>query len=152
MVAVPGIMGEMSLATAKAVGYKDYTIVSSSTVTEQQVMVAVPGVMGQMSLATAKAVGYTDYTIVSSGSPSTVPQPESSLNLVVSGSGYSAATGATGVIGGTGAAGPTGASDLVQSDAGVGWPLRQIEIGLGAAVFVLLTLIIFASRRRIKEV
>jgi hypothetical protein len=41
---------------------------------------------------------------------------------------------------------------MAQGEAGVGWPLRQTEIGLGAAVFVLLALIIFARRQRTKGV
>jgi hypothetical protein len=135
MVAVPGVMGRMSLATAKAVGYTDYTIVSLSAPTEQQTMVAVPGIMGQMSLATAKAVGYTDYTVLGSSAVSqlgTQPIPS--------------------VLGNKGNEGPTGATVMAQGEAGVGWPLRQTEIGLGAVVFVLLALIIFARRQRTKGV
>jgi hypothetical protein len=128
MVAVPGIMGQMSLATAKAVGYTDYTVVGSVPLSEQQTMVAVPGVMGQMSLATAKAVGYTDYTVIGLAA---VSQPATPPNLSVPGN-----------------EGPTGTSAVVQGKAGVGWPLRQAEIGLGATVFVLLVLMIFARRQR----
>jgi len=135
MVAVPGVMGQMALATARAVGYTDYTIVRSvppSPDTEKQIMVAVPGVMGQMSLATAKAVGYTDYSILPSSAvsqPVTQPVPS--------------------VIGNEG---PSGTGVIVQGEASVGWPLRQTEIGLGAVVFVLLALIIFARRQSRKKV
>jgi 2-keto-3-deoxy-6-phosphogluconate aldolase len=132
MVTVPGVMGQMSLATAKAVGYTDYTIVPSSTASEQQTMVAVPGVMGQMSLATAKAVGYKDYTVLSSSAvsqPVAQPVPSVPGNEEITGGGV-----------------------MAQGEAGVGWPLRQTEIGLGAAVFVLLALIIFARRQRTKGV
>jgi len=104
----------------------------SSAATEQQIMVAVPGVMGQMSLATAKAVGYTDYTMVRS---SAVSQP--------------AASPIPSVLGNEG---PTGAQVIVRGEGGVGWPLRQTEIGLGAAVFVLLGLMIYARRQRRKKV
>ncbi len=138
MVAVPGIMGQMSLATAKAVGYTDYTIVSSSAATEQQTMVTVLGIMGQMSLDTAKAVGYKDYTVVRSGASSAVSQPE--------------AQPIPSVLGNEGNEVPTGATAMAQGEAGVGWPLRQTEIGLGAVVFVLLALIIFARRQRRKGV
>jgi len=136
MVAVPGVMGEMALTTAKAVGYTDYTIVSSSAATEQQPMVAVPGVMGQMSLATAKAVGYTDYSIVRSVPSSAVSQAAAPPMATAPGN-----EGLTGA----GVMAPPG-------EAGVGWPLRQAEIGLGAAVFVLLTLLIYARRQRRKKV
>jgi len=132
MVAVPGVMGQMSLATARAVGYTDYTIVPSPAATDQQTMVAVPGVMGQMSLATAKAVGYEDYSIVSSfaaSQPATQPTPT--------------------ILGNEG---PTGTRVTVRGEAGVGWPLRQTEIGLGAAVFVLLGLTIYARRQRRENV
>ena len=103
-----------------------------SSAAEQQTWVAVPGVMGEMSLATAKAVGYTDYTIVRS---SPVSQPPAQPILTVLGN-----------------EGPTGAQVIVQGGAGVGWPLRQTEIGLGAAVFVLLGLMIYARRQRRKKV
>ena len=103
---------------------------------EKQTMVNVPGVMGQMSLATAKAIGYTDYTIVRSVPPSMVYQPA-----------------APPMPPGPGNEGPTGEQVIVvQSEAGAGWPLRQTEIGLGAAVFVLLALMIFARRQRRKNV
>ena len=104
----------------------------SYAATEQQTMVTVPGIMGQMSLATAKAVGYTEYAMVPS-SPVSQPitQPIPSV---------------------LGDEGPTGAQVIVRGEAGVGWPLRQIEIGLGAAVFVLLALIIFARGQRTKGV
>jgi hypothetical protein len=118
-------------------------LVPSPVPTEPPIMVSVPGIMGQMALSTAKAVGYTDYTIVRSAPPSQALQPESPSKLIESGSGYNEATGVTGA---------TGAEVMVQGESGVGWPLRQTEIGLGAAVFVLLALIIFARRQRIKEV
>ena len=104
----------------------------SYAATEQQTMVTVPGIMGQMSLATAKAVGYTEYAMVPS-SPVSQPitQPIPSV---------------------LGDEGPTGAQVIVRGEAGVGWPLRQTEIGLGAVVFVLLALIIFARRQRTKGV
>lgn len=104
----------------------------SYAATEQQTMVTVPGIMGQMSLATAQAVGYTKYAIVPS---SAVSQP--------------AAQPIPSVLGDEG---PTGAQVIVRGEAGVGWPLRQIEIGLGAALFVLLALMIFARRQRKKGV
>jgi hypothetical protein len=109
--------------------------VPSPVPTEPPIMVNVPGIMGQMSLATAKAVGYKDYTVVRSVSSSDVSQPEAQPIPSVLGD-----------------EGPTGAQAIVQGEAGVGWPLRQTEIGLGAAVFVLLALIIFARRQRTKEV
>jgi hypothetical protein len=99
-----------------------------SSAAEKQTMVTVPGVMGQMSLATAKAVGYSDYTVLSSSAvsqPVAQPVPSVPGNEEV-----------------------TGAGVIAQGEAGVGWPLRQTEIGLGAAVFVLLALIIFARRQR----
>jgi len=99
---------------------------------EQPTMVNVPGVMGQMSLATAKAVGYKDYTVVPSPPVSeSITQPIPSV------------LGNEEII---------GAGVMAQGEAGVGWPLRQTEIGLGAAVFVLLALIIFARRQRTKGV
>lgn len=99
-------------------------LVPSAAATEQQTMVIVPGVMGQMALATAKAVGYTDYSIVRSSAVSQPPaQPIPSVL------GNEALTGG-----------------------GVGWPLRQTEIGLGAAVFVMLALMIYARRQRRKKV
>lgn len=100
--------------------------------TEPPIMVNVPGVIGQMSLATAKAVGYKDYTVVPSSPVSefiTQPIPSIPGNEEI-----------------------TGAGVMAQGESGVGWPLRQTEIGLGAAVFVLLALIIFARRQRTKEV
>ena len=103
-----------------------------SSAAQQQTMVTVPGIMGQMSLTTAKAVGYTKYAIVPS---SPVSQP--------------AAQPIPSVLGDEG---PTGAQVIVRGEAGVGWPLRQTEIGLGAAVFVLLALMIFARRQRKKGV
>jgi hypothetical protein len=93
--------------------------------TEPPIMVNVPGVIGQMSLATAKAVGYKDYTVVPSSPVSesiTQPIPSIPGNEEI-----------------------TGAGVMAQGEAGVGWPLRQTEIGLGAAVFVLL-----ARRQRTK--
>lgn len=106
-------------------------LVPTPVPTEPPIMVSVPGVMGQMSLSTARAVGYTDYTIISSVPPAMASQPESSSDLVVSGSG----------LVGTGTPSRLG-------QPGPGWPLRQTEIGLGATVFVLLGLIIFARRQR----
>ena len=100
--------------------------------TEPPIMVNVPGVIGQMSLATAKAVGYKDYTVVSSAD---VSQPEAQPIPSVPGNEEI-----------------TGGGVMAQGEAGVGWPLRQTEIGLGAAVFVLLALIIFARRQRTKGV
>lgn len=105
---------------------------------EQQIMVAIPGVMGQMSLATAKAVGYADYTVLRSVSGSAFdlavvpPAPAVSDNETSKGAGVIA----------------------TQSEAGTaqGWPLRQTEIGLGAAVFVLLALMIYARRQRREKV
>ncbi len=94
---------------------------------EQQIMVRVPGVMGQMSLATAKAVGYAQYDIVSPvGAPQPTDQPIPS-NVEDK---EAPKLGATG-----------------QDEAEVGWPLRQIEIALGALVFALLGLMIFLRRR-----
>ena len=102
---------------------------------EKQTMVNVPGVMGQMSLATAKAIGYTDYTIVRSVPPSMVPQAESAPIPTIPGNEALA-----------------GAGFMAQGEAGAGWPLRQTEIGLGATVFVLLALVIYARRQRAKKV
>jgi len=109
--------------------------VLSPTDIEKLTMVSVPGVLGQMSLATAKAVGYTDYTIVSSF---VISQPLTPPNL--------------GVAGGEGPAGPDGTDGSATAVPGVNWPLRQTEIGLGAAVFVLLALIIYARRQIRKKV
>ena len=103
-----------------------------SSAAEQQTWVAVLGVMGEMSLATAKAVGYTDYTVLPSppvSQPIAQPVPSVSGNEEI-----------------------TEARMMTQGEAGVGWPLRQTEIGLGAAVFVLLALTIFARRQRKKGV
>ena len=108
----------------------DQSIPSSAA--QQQTMVTVPGIMGQMSLDTAKAVGYTNYTVLPSPP---VSQAEAQPVPTVLGN-----------------EGPIGAEVIVRGEAGVSWPLRQIEIGLGAAVFVLLALIIFARRQRTKEV
>jgi len=104
---------------------------SSPVPTEPPIMVNVPGIMGQMSLATAKAVGYKDYTVLSSSAVSQAAAPP-----------MATAPGNEGLTG-AGVMAPPG-------EAGVGWPLRQIEIGLGAAVFFLLALIIFARRQRTK--
>ena len=105
---------------------------SSAPAEQPPIMVTIPGIMGQMSLATAKAVGYTDYTIVRSSAVSeSITQPIPSV------------LGNEEII---------GAGVMAQGEAGVGWPLRQTEIGLGAAVFVLLALIIFARRQRTKGV
>jgi hypothetical protein len=109
-----------------------FQLAPSPAAAQQQPMVAVPGVMGQMSLATAKAVGYTDYTVLPSppvSQPIAQPIPSVSGNEEI-----------------------TEARMMTQGEAGVGWPLRQTEIGLGAAVFVLLALIIFARRQRTKGV
>jgi hypothetical protein len=107
-----------------------------SSAAEQQPMVAVPGVMGQMSLATAKAVGYTDYTVLPSSPVSqSIAQP---VPTVLGNEGISNE-------------GPTGARVTVAGEAGVSWPLRQIEIGLGAAVFILLALVVFARKARRNE-
>jgi len=99
---------------------------------EQQILVTVPGVMGQMSLAIAKSVGYKDYTIVRSPPPSEVVAP------MPTGKGHEGFSG-------DGVVSPPG-------ETGAGWPLRQTEIGLGATVFVLLALVIFARRQRRKKV
>jgi hypothetical protein len=109
-------------------GNVTYVRFPPSAPTEQQTMVAVPGVMGKMSLATAKAVGYTDYTVLTS--------PPAFRSTTVAAQGF------------VGAEAPTGAGVIVQQEAGVGWPLRQVEIGLGAAVFILLALMIFTGRWR----
>jgi hypothetical protein len=109
-----------------------FQLAPSSVAAEQQTWVAVPGVMGEMSLATAKAVGYTDYTVVPSPP---VSQPIAQPIPIVLGN-----------------EGPTGAQVTVGGEGGVGWPLRQTEIGLGAAVFVLLGLMIYARRQRRKKV
>jgi hypothetical protein len=103
----------------------------SSAPAEQQVMVTVPGVMGQMSLATAKAVGYTNYNVLPPSPPSEagtqpVPVPSVRSDLGLAGAGTKVQQ---------------------QGEAGVGWPLRQTEIGLGATVVVLLALMIFARRQ-----
>ncbi len=105
-----------------------YVRFSPAAPTEQQTMVAVPGVMGKMSLTTAKAVGYTDYTVLTSPPAfRSIAGPAQSL---------------------LGAEAPAGAGVIVQEEAGAGWPLRQIEIGLGAVVFILLAVMIFARQRR----
>jgi hypothetical protein len=101
------------------------------TASEQQVMVTVPGVIGQMSLATAKAVGYTNYNVLPPSPPSEagtqpVPVPSVRSDLGLAGAGTKVQQ---------------------QGEAGVGWPLRQTEIGLGATVVVLLALMIFARRQ-----
>jgi hypothetical protein len=114
------------------VTFSGVQLAPSPAAAEQQPMVAVPGVMGQMSLATAKAVGYTDYTVLPSppvSQPIAQPVPTVLGNEEI-----------------------TEARMMTQGEAGVGWPLRQTEIGLGAAVFVLLALIIFARRQRKKGV
>ena len=105
-----------------------YIQLAPSKAAEQQTMVTVPGVMGQMSLATAKAVGYSDYSVLPASpaaQPETQPVPSVPGNEML-----------------------TGAGVMVQGEAGVGWPLRQTEIGLGAAVFVMLALIIVSRRQR----
>jgi len=99
---------------------------------EKLTMVSVPGIMGQMSLSTAKTVGYTDYTIVGTFvmyQPSTPPY-----------------------LGVAGSEGPTGTGVSTPGEAGVSWPLRQTEIGLGAVVIVLLALIIFARKQIRKKI
>jgi len=108
-----------------------YVQLVPTSAAEQQTMVTVPGVMGQMSLATAKAVGYTNYNVLPPSPPSEVatqpvPVPSVRGDLGGAGAGFVAQQG---------------------SEAGVGWPLRQTEIGLGAVVVVLLTLMVFARRQ-----
>jgi hypothetical protein len=102
--------------------------VTPTVAAEQQIMVKVPGVMGQMSLATAKSVGYTNYEVLSS---TPVPQPvvQQISSLAVNEDSSRAGAAA-------------------QEEAGVGWPLRQIEIALGAVVVILVTLMILLRRRR----
>ncbi len=110
-----------------------YVHLPPSAPTEQQTMVAVPGVMGKMSISTAKAVGYTDYTVLTS--------PPAFRSTTVTAQGFVGVEGPAGL--------PAGAGVIVQEEkAGVGWPLRQIEIGLGAALFILLALIISTGRWR----
>jgi hypothetical protein len=109
-------------------GNATYIRFTPSAPTEQQTVVAVPGVMGKMSLAAAKAVGYTDYTVL--------PSPAAFRSTI--GPAPSVLTDEA----------PTAAGVIVQGQTGVGWPLRQIEIGLGAVVFILLALMIFAGRWR----
>ena len=112
------------------VGNVTFSAVESipSSAAEQQMMVAVPGVMGQMSLATAKAVGYTDYTLVP---PSPVSQPATQPIQSVPGN-----------------EGLAQARVTAQGEVGVGWPLRQIEIGLVTVVFALVTMLVLARRQR----
>lgn len=95
-------------------------LVNPTVAAEQQIMVKVSGVMGQMSLATAKSVGYTKYDVL----PST-PAPQPVVQQI---------------------SGVTGDEDSSQAE--VGWPLRQIEIALGAVVFILLVFMILLRRRR----
>jgi hypothetical protein len=102
--------------------------VNPTVATEKQIMVTVPGVMGQMSLATAKSAGYKKYDI----SPSTpVSQPPSQP-----------------ILNGPDAEKSSQDEITTQSEAGVGWPLRQIEIALGAVIFISLVFIIVLRRRR----
>jgi hypothetical protein len=129
MVAIPGVIGKMSLATAKAAGYTNYTVLPPTPppLDESHTMVSVPGVMGQMSLATAKAMGYTDYSVLSSSPPSPpVNQPVPSVIRNEE---------------------PTGSEVIVEGESGIGWPLRQTEIGLGATVFIMFALIIVSRRQ-----
>jgi hypothetical protein len=106
--------------------------VTPTVATEKQIMVKVPGVMGQMSLATARSVGYTKYDVL----PSTpVSQPPAQPILIVPENEVSSQDGV-----------------MAQGEAGVGWPLRQIEIALGAVVFVLVVLMILSRRRHSRVV
>ena len=89
---------------------------------EMRIMVAVPGVMGQMALGTAQAVGYANYTVVYS-------PPADEIATV------------------PGKEGQTGTQGIFQVNTRVGWPLRQIEIGLGAVAVILIALIIVARQR-----
>lgn len=138
MVAVPGVMGRMSLATAKAVGYTNYTLLPPTppALDESHTMVSIPGVMGQMTLATAKALGYTDYNILTTSPPEPTTRTDSGT------------VGNEGPAGPSVPAGPSGAGFTPEKEVGVGWPLRQTEIGLGAVVVVLLGLMVFARRQR----
>jgi len=105
--------------------------VTPTVAAEQQIMVRVPGIMGQISLATAKSVGYTTFDI----DPSTpVSQSPSQPILSVTGNEKSSQDGV-----------------MAQGEVGVGWPLRQIEIALGAVVFIMLVFIILLRRRRGRE-
>lgn len=102
--------------------------VTPTVATEKQIMVKVPGVMGQMSLATARSIGYTKYDVL----PSTpVSQPPAQPILIVPENEVSSQDGV-----------------MAQGEAGVGWPLRPIEIALGAVVFVLVVLMILSRRWR----
>jgi hypothetical protein len=131
------LAGDFSHAFVNSTGGNATYIQSApSSATEQQVLVTVPGIMGKMPLAAAKAVGYTNYSILPPSPPSgatTEPVPVPGF-LGIEGSGWPAE--------------PTGHVVVAQENAGVGWPLRQTEIGLGAAVFVLLALMIFFRRQR----
>ncbi|MBM3157849.1 MAG: hypothetical protein FJ004_11290 [Chloroflexi bacterium] len=102
--------------------------VAPAVAAEQQIMVKVPGVMGQMSLATARSVGYTEYDVLAS---TPVPQPVYQQISSVTGDEDLSRTGIT-----------------AQEEAGVGWPLRQIEIALGAVIFMSVVLMILLRRRR----
>jgi hypothetical protein len=112
-------------------GTPTYNQSGTYTITaEQQIMVRVPGIMGQMSLATAKSVGYEQYEIVS---PIQFPQPTEQPvpNTATLEDKEIPKLGSTG-----------------RDEARAGWPLRQIEIALGALVFALVGLAILLRRRR----
>jgi len=112
---------------------------------EQQTMVKVPGVIGQMSLATAKSAGYTKYDVLPP-TPVTEPaaqllrSPEGQLVLIT------AEEPVPIVIESADSSQDKTVSQTGETE--VGWPLRQIEIALGAVVFILIVSIILLRRRR----
>jgi len=123
--------------------------VNPTVATEQQVMVKIPGVMGQMSLATARSAGYKKYEVLPS-TPVAEPVAEPAAQLLLSPEGQLVLITAEEPV-------PTviesadSSQDKTVSQTGeteVGWPLRQIEIALGAVVFILIVSIILLRRRR----
>jgi len=122
--------------------------VNPTVAAEQQTMVEVPGVMGQMSLATAKSAGYTKYDVL----PAT-PVTEPLVQLLLSPEGQLVSITADQPVPRV-VESADSSQDMTISqpgEAGVGWPLRQIEIALGAVVFILLVFIILLRRRRGRE-
>jgi hypothetical protein len=119
--------------------------VNPTVAAEKQIMVTVPGVMGQMSLATARSAGYKKYDVL----PST-PVAESAAQLLLSPEGQLVSITADQPVPSI-VESADSSQDMAPSqlgEAGVGWPLRQIEIALGAVIFISLVFMIVLRRRR----
>ena len=119
--------------------------VNPTVATEQQIMVKISGVIGQMSLATARSAGYKKYDVLP---PTPVTEPAAQLLLSPEGQivSITAEEPVPSVVESADSSLDKNLSQPVET--GVGWPLRQIEIALGAVVFILLVFMILLRRRR----